>query len=352
MLLLGALQLQALSIRFPKFGTPIAAEDKVVFTSVDSSRLICISRADGKIIWETRPGQDDLTAWFLHKGALLVTSGSTLLDCDVNSGKLTPVWNSGLERCALKQLVADLILITGDTGRVDHLMCFDATEKRIRWRKDFTVAPLCHSDSTVYVYQAKRKYATSKGYQPADARLAAVDIQTGSNRWTYSLPSNAFSPEAIAVGAYVVFEEERRLKCIEQRSGKVVNACEVLDPDGPIALCSHGTNAWLLSRESIPAVQSLSIPSLEKKTLFYTHWYAAGMKAVGDMLIGQSVGMTEAYDVSTGKKLWSGGQWNWSQAGDKYVLYSEMVRGGGSATLNEIDVRTGTTRKLYEERLP
>lgn len=364
---------KATSYYFPKFGTPIVSDHHIVFAGagLQSDRLICISRSKGEKLWEVEDKGHILKPWFIMDEKLVVTKDSDIYQCDFSSGDLKLMYKSGFTKCGLEYLESMHVLLRGEKDDVDFLCCVDLKQSKELWRVSGVHSTIARSPKILCVQKATRKKTSVDTYTLTDVQICGLRVDDGKICWTQKDSYNSLFPEGVTRKEYFVVELSGAVKCYRQKDGTVLNSI-IFGRTRGVSICPYKSDvlAWIQVHFKVPPVDkfsydeslfkklnrhviySLSVPELEKREVFKPDWFASTARTYDDIIIGNTVGKIFAYDITTGKKIWEGGQWNWSGIHDSYIYYSKHEHNGDSTTINQINVTTGERKKLYEELLP
>ncbi|MHC4423111.1 MAG: outer membrane protein assembly factor BamB family protein [Planctomycetota bacterium] len=366
----------ATSLYFVKFGTPVVSEQHIVFAGPgwQSDRVICISRAEGEKLWEFQDKGRILKPWFIMGERLVVTKDSDIYLCDLSSGELKHMYKSDLTRCSLEHLKDTLILLKGEKNDVDFLCCVDLEQAKELWRVSGVCSIIARSPEILCVQKGKRKRTYIGGYLLTDVKVCGLMIEEGKICWAHPDPQDNFFLTGGTQKDYFIVALSEDVKCYRQTDGKLMNSIS-FGQDTEAVICSYKSDVLACvefyvddlndpyldesSLDELPSldnmydyvVYSLSVPELKKKEVFKPDWYAVDVRTYGDMLFGETIGTIDVYHIPTGRKIWSGGQWNWSGIYDDFIFYSKYEHKEGLTTINQINVKTGERKRLYEEPL-
>jgi hypothetical protein len=359
-LMVAILTAHGTSYYFPKFGTPIVAEEHLVFSGPgwEPHRIICISRETAKKTWQIEDEEALLQPWFVMAGDVVITKGADIYSCNVKSGKIEPLYSTGYERCGLSAHDLPLVLIGGEKENVDLLSLVDLRRAKKRWEVQNLRHIVAQGNGVLLCQYSERKVNASGSYSLINQKLIAISELDGRALWTYSQPRECRGVQGVAIGDYFVIGLAGTLHCLNQKTGAAVKTHKI--HDGPYASVSLAVRddsllAWTQEGHDLfsgHVVFSVSVPDLVQSELTKTDWYSAVSYTYGDIVIGRTVGRIDTYNVKTGEKLWQGGQWNWEGVHDGWIYFSTMETNRTHASVNRIEVTTGRREKLYEEHLP
>jgi outer membrane protein assembly factor BamB len=350
----------ATSIYFPKFGTPIIAGDRIVFSGpgMQPRRLICIEAQGGKKLWDITSGTNTLHPWFVQGEELLVTSSGDVHRCELKSGKLSRLYKTGYQRSRLLKQKPGFVLVDGERADVNYLSLVDSSRWQPVWETPRLLNVSAEGTDVLLCDAGTRKRVGGGGYTLIDRELAAVSRKDGKILWHRQMPQNVWGSKAVAISNFFVVALGGTLHCFKEADGEVLNTLKVNDSDiisPTLALRDGRALVWAQKGRDVfsgHVVFSLNVPEFVKTELTETDWYSATSVVYEDIVIGVTIGRVDAVHIPTGKKLWQGGQWNWDGILNGYIYFSDMERDGEHTSINRIQVKTGQREKIYEELLP
>lgn len=345
------------SYYFPKFGTPIVMDEFISFSEpgLRPHRIICVTKDRGIKLWEISSTNQVLKPWLATNGKLIITRDSEIVTCD-SKGKTELVFDARYDRCALAPFGPGSVLVSGTKTKVECLSLVDLAGRKLRWEIPHILSVVAQSSDVVLCQRAERKYDGSEGYTYVKQSLIAISAVDGTERWHY--PSDdLFRLSGLTIGGYFVVTISGRIHVIDPSTGVALNTVRLSESSRPVSLtaCENLVLAWTQEGDDWRTghvAYSFTIPGLAKNKVAEMDWYAATAHSYKDVVIGNTIGRMDAYNIKTGKKLWEGGQWAWSGIHDGWIYFSEQETNGTHSAVSEIEVSTGTRRKLYEELLP
>jgi outer membrane protein assembly factor BamB len=350
----------ATSIYYPKFGTPILAGDRIVFSGpgMQPRRLICVEAQSGKKLWDITSGTNTLHPWFVQGEDLLVTVSGDVHRCELKSGKLSPLYKTGYQRSGLLKQKPGFVLVDGERADVDYLSLVDSSKWQPVWETPRLLNVSAEGTDVLLCDAGTRKRVEGSGYTLIDRELTAVSRKDGKVLWRRPMPQNVWGSKAVAISNYFVVALGGTLHCFKEADGQIAKTLKVNDSDiisPTLALRDGLVLVWTQKGRDVfsgHVVFSLSVPDFVKTELTETDWYSAMSIVHEDIVIGVTIGRVDAVHIPTGKKLWQGGQWNWNGILNGYIYFSDMERDGEHTSINRIQVKTGERQKIYEEVLP
>jgi len=360
----GIISASGTSYYFPKFGRPIVSDSSIVFTEPGWTphRVISIDRVSGEKNWEISDSKAVLEVWIApnddNGNRYVITKGNDVFFCDPADGSTTPAYQAELERCSVSEYRDSLVFVGGAKNDVDWLQLVDLKTGKKIWEVPEVQYVSSSEGGMIICQRSTRKVTKEDGsYQRVNRRLTALSDGDGKILWEHQCPKLYSYASSMHVGSHLLVEDAGTLHCYEQESGELLKSVNV-EEDGyrTVSLCRDGERivAWVRGADvfSEGTVYEISVPKLTKRRLIDTDWYAATSRIVGDVVVGQTVGRMDAYNLKTGEKVWRGRQWNWQGVHEGCMFYSVMSKDGKHADLKRIRVETGERKLLYREVLP
>jgi len=350
---LTANEAAAMSIGFASLGAPIVAGDKLIFAERfwEAHRLICIDKQTGKKLWETIDRERALKPWLVWNDRLMVTAGSDLQSCDIETGKLTTLYQTGFEDCSSVTRDGEVILVIGRRRDIDYISAVDLKGWRKLWE-----TPRIHelsANGSGILLCAKGTRKTTRvpkgGYTYVDNAVVGVSKETGKVLWRRPLGKNDWTPPAIAVSNYFVVGIEGTALCLRQTDGRVLKELKLTgDDDWPLAFALRGERVLMWLKFS---VSELTVPDLQKTDLLYAGGYsAAEVQVYKDSVIGGSLYENHGWQISTGYLFSKERQWHAAPVKEGFIYFGKPDD-GETTSMNRIEVSTGKIDKLYSEPL-
>jgi hypothetical protein len=347
----------SLSIDFPKFGPPHLVDGRLVFEDVgrDPRRILCIDQKSGKKLWEIKTN-DRAAAHRISSNEILVSDGQTVSQCELKSGVLRKLFDVSLTNFVVRPGASGLLLIHGERAHSKSLQGITTSAWKIVWEGNNIETINQILDDRLICSISERMRAAAGGYHLVNSALVAIATKTGTVLWKNPLEDSW--PDVAVVGNHLFYSDKGSLKCVLTSDGSRVNSFQVTTNQYASFSIAPNQNTLLLwAREgrdvfSGHVIYSLSVPDLQKSLALKPDWYASIITVHSNIVMGETTGRIDAFDLSTGKKLWKGGQWNWDGVHDGKVYFSEMGSNEKTVTVNEIIIATGRRRKLFQEELP
>jgi len=330
----------------PQFGTPILVSNRLIFTAPArqwwvAHRIICISSDSGRKEWEiTDPSNVQL--WFVLSGRFILTVGANVYDCDVNSGKLTLLYNTGYEDCYLNKPQDDSLLVHGSRTNRDFLALVDSVNWQKKWETPRLVGTVADGREVLLCFEATRKPVNGGGYGLVDSHWCGVSKVDGHVLWR----CQEYSRGAAVSNYFLVFNYDDGAICLNQNDGSVAARNRALRSRmlGTIESDNGGLLMETLyinftNLETVP--YRLTVPDLDLKRIPMNEWYSATYFPLK--------GGYAAFADRT--NCFSKAQYANSHA-DGFVYFSKMEDDGAHTTVNRLRLETGEREKLYEEEIP
>jgi hypothetical protein len=309
---------------YPQFGSPVVAGDKLIFAEPgdDPHRLICISKADGKKLWEISDQNAELKPWCFRRDQVIVTLGGEVETCDPVTGRLTPRYRTTYEHYV--NLIVEkegLVFIHGETTNVDFLTCLDPEAWQPRWEARRVTMTRAVGQEVLLCEQATRNTRKDGSYILENKRWAALSKRDGNVLWS----CRPFAT-ATTVSNYFLVHVEDTISCLNERDGVVVKQFRfnrepylipaLLANDSRLLVQLSGLqNGGMISRIFF----ALTVPELQWHGLTQEEWSQA------------SAAQNASRD-------------------DDYVYSS--LSDWQHTSINRVGIKSGNREKLYEEPVP
>jgi len=340
-LLLGILIFEAagLSPIIPQFGTPFIVGSNLIFAAPDPApfrthRLICISKRDGKKIWEKVDEKETISPCFVLNRQLIVVVGNEVRKCDPNSGELSLTYRTGFgfeQDGYVREQPDATMLVGGVRSNVDYLTLVDCNTWRALWEVPRISSILATGEGVVLCdHWGRVTDQSAGGYSLTEQSWVALSRTNGEVLWRRA-PS---SEVPVAVGHYFLVASNDTIQCLNQRDGRFIKQYELppdkLQPDLLATVLLATTNqellAWPIRSSSTPidpkpAYLKLSVPELKARKFSKSGW----QRALED---------------------------GFSAKDDACVYYSTIASNWLSTSMNRRDIKTGRSVELYKEALP
>jgi outer membrane protein assembly factor BamB len=348
----------ATSIRFASFGAPVVAENKLIFADhfEEARRLICIDRGTGKRLWETSDQERAVEPCFLSENGLVVMSGSDLKKCDVETGKLMPLYQTGLEGCSYGGVHKGQVFVAGHRRNVDYIAAVDSGDWGKRWEAPRIHHVLGQGSEVVLCSEGTREAAKGGSRIPKDAyryvnnAIVGISRESGKVLWRRLLSDDDWTPPGIALSNCFIVEIKGRVLCLRQTDGYVLKQLEVAGGDHvPVAFARRGDKVLMWLNYS---VSEMTVPGLEKRDLFHAGGYSGSeVQVYENVVVATSLYENHAWHIPSGNRLWKVGQWNAARGQDGFIYFGRPDDGGKTTSMNKIEITTGKIERLYQEEL-
>jgi outer membrane protein assembly factor BamB len=346
----------ATSIHFPSFGAPVVVENKLIFADQieEARRMICIDRRTGKRLWETSDYERAVEPCFSSEDGLVVMSGSDFKKCDVETGKLMPLYQTGFEACSYRVADKGQVFVVGHRRNVDYLAAVDLADWRKRWEAPRVHHVLAQGSEIVLCAEGTREAAEGgsvipKGaYRYVNNAVVGISRESGKVVWRQPFSDDDWTPPALAMSNCFIVAINGRALCLRQTDGYVLKQLEVGGNHVPVAFARRGDKVLMWLNYS---VSEMTVPGLEKRDLFYAGGYWSEVHVCEDVVVATSLYENHAWHIPSGKRLWKVGQWNAARGQDGFIYFGSPDDGGRTTSMNKIEITTGKVERLYQEEL-
>jgi hypothetical protein len=312
--------------RVPGFGAPVLAGEKIVFAApgVQPHRLICISKTSGDKLWEVTNPALGLQPWFAVGDQLIVTVGVDVYGCDLNSGKLKPLYRTGSKGDVyLTGRQEGSVLVQGETNDVDFLACVNTGSWRTVWKRALITRIEAASPRVLLCEQANRNPAKEGGYTLANQRWVALSREDGKLLWSCSPCATSAT-----VGDYFLIYLKDTISCLKQADGAPGKRFKI--PQKPYSGMSLAENN-----------QRLLVNILDTDTTPMTHVHVLFSLSVPSLELGQ-LAQAEWESVVRAQRTHD----------EDYEYFSFTTPDWHNTSIVRTEFRTGSRQQLYEEPVP
>lgn len=205
------------------YSSPIVSGDRVFVTCATNQpvthRVLCLAKADGKLLWEAAIEPGPLLLKDLRGGygaptpctdgrRIYVVFGSAVIAALDFDGKL--VWRKELVNYAFDVALGASPILFGDTvvldcdqtGKTSSIVAFDQATGAVRWEAKRPDTGFTHSTPVIVSVGGRPQMLVS-----ASAALQGLDPANGKILWWCAAPGDASSP---AFGGGLVFSDSGR----------------------------------------------------------------------------------------------------------------------------------------------
>jgi outer membrane protein assembly factor BamB len=334
----------------PHFGHPYIFGDRIVFTSVDGRELICIDFT-GRPTWNYKFSQR-ITVQRAEGEKLLVQDDRKVLVIDAANGTKTVLAkmprNEILEidpdadfACASRQSLTDRLTRILDPRSLAEL-----------WRTDAIESFVHVGRSTIVAVQATRVIGKDESFQLKDVMLVGLKRDDGALRWSMPLPGSQLGfvdslPAgrllAIRVGGF-----SPELFLLDPDSGQVISRPEVEADDMDV----EGERLVVLERVRGPGevrVFTCELPACAERSepVVLIADEILKFRLYRDYVITAGIYNCAAFSRTTGKRLWTKGQLEWSEPVGDSMIVTDHDRKTKSARIVSVALATGDERVLF-----
>jgi hypothetical protein len=348
-LLSTGLTSKATSIRFPKFSAPVLAEDRLIFTSVDSKRLLCVS-LKGKLLWEQKY-ETAIRLFTGPKSEPLLQIGTAVSSVLPESGELRA-------RFAVEDK-NDAVTFSRDIDSfISHARRFgsqtfkllDGTTGRPLWRKE-DLEKLIGGTPQQIVCLVARPIPRGAGFTFGSAFLNSYDRKTFASGWSLPIYGGSFVLflRATFNAPYLIFTDAANsLTVLECTTGhkRLTRRMDVSSPGYISDLQIHGDQLVWLSGNTL---HFCTIPELnEVKSLFLQVAEVSRVSFEGGFIISDALYRTACFRP-TGEKVWERNQTERTRVIKDRIYFSDYQK--KTARLGWVEVPTGKEEILYSEKI-
>jgi hypothetical protein len=345
----------------PHFQNLSVMGDRILLTSVDGRRLVCLS-SDGKKLWE-RQFQQRIVVGEYDKKSLYVQDGTALLKVSLSAGILSPLGTLPAHQLLGWLPSEGLASSVDDRFDVRSFRMLDPKSLAVIWKTDNLESVVDIVEDTVVGVRAKRSYEKGgEGYSLSNATLVGLDWRNGALRWEVPLLNHqARSVRAARAGSLLIVIDDPfsggRLFCLDPRKGKILSSLAGGD-DGStgrnfLEVSVDGSEVVYLDsgQESSDVVLHFAtLPDLkDTRTLKLVAKEILRFWLQRDFVLTAGIYDTACFDRKTGERYWEkGALGEWVGFGDR-MLATDSTEEGKRARLITIGLRDGAVRELYSE---
>jgi len=344
----------------PHFQNLSVIGDRILLTSVDGRRLVCLG-SDGKKLWE-RQFRHRIVVGEYDKKSLYVQDGASLLQVSLSAGALSPLGT--LPAHQLLGWIPSEGLATSVDDRFDFrsFRMLDPKSLALIWKTDNLESVVDIVQDTLVGVRAKRSYEKGgQGYSLSNATLVGLDRRSGALRWKVPLLNDqASSVRAARAGSLLVVIDDPfsggRLLCLDPRDGRILSSLAAGDDSSGrtfLEVSMDGSEvAYLESGDatSDAVLHFATLPDLkDTRTLKLVAKEILRFWLQGDFVLTSGIYDTACFDRKTGERYWEkGALGQWVGFGDR-MLATDSTEEGKRARLITIGLRDGAVRELYSE---
>lgn len=163
----------------PHFQNLSVMGDRILLTSVDGRRLVCLS-SDGKKLWE-RQFQQRIVVGEYDKESLYVQDGTSLLQVRLSAGTLSPLGTLPAHQILGWLPSEGLASSVDDRFDVRSFRMLDPKSLALIWKTDDLESVVDIVQDTVVGVRAMRSYEKGgQGYNLSNATLVGLDRRSGA----------------------------------------------------------------------------------------------------------------------------------------------------------------------------
>ena len=352
---------KATSIEFPTFSAPVLQEERLVFTSPDSRRLLCAS-LEGKLVWE-RKFDSPIVLFTGAEAEAVVQVGTVVSAVSVQSGELRAKFSVEDENDGVS-FSPELGSYVSSDRRFEKRMfkLLDARTGVPLWRTSEIENVVCATPELIVCLAAER-VPTRDGFQLGKASLDGYDRKSFAKTWSVPLkhPGDASFLAAAFKAPFLIYtERQTSLVVLDCAMGKkqVTTPMKVPEDSWISGVSIHGEHVvWLTTKidyddfnNSEHSLHFCTIPELrEVKTVVLKLIEIGRVSFEGELIIADSLYRTACFRLD-GQKVWERFQNSRTPVINGRIYFSDHSK--NTARLGFIEVASGKETILYTERLP
>lgn len=377
-LLLGLLPSLALSDSYiyARFGNPVVIGQNVCFSTASLSprlgisdeacaqcrRLICIDRISGEQTAIVRDPNFRMHIGGEFAGSLAVVAGPEIRMWNPKTLEVKKIYTSNKKsQLSLSKISNQRVRVWSQTEedeakKKNELFVLDLETAKVIWRQALRGHEVAEKGN-VLVVQEEELAADGNTIHCKD--FIAFELSTGKEMWRRSNPDTkhieCFFKQDSAFEKGLLLIYQKKLSLIDLQTGE-------LKQQVPLELGEYGHSMVFSWRDSPLLwsehgngftkkffISSVSLPDLSVKKMFDVDWYAASAVVFNEVVIGSTIGRALAYNLSTGKKLWQGGQWRFGNVSSDQLYYSSAAMHSPWASIMAVDLGSGKRKRLFSE---
>ena len=345
----------------PHFQNLNVIGDRILLTSVDGRRLVCLS-TDGKKLWE-RPFGQRIVVGLYDKDSLYVQQGTALYQVSLSAGTLSPLGTLPPHQLLGWLPAEGLATSVDDRFGVRSFRMLDPKSLALAWETDSLESVVDIIQDTVVGVRAQRSYEKDRhSYTLSNATLVGLNRQNGALKWEIPLLNRqASSARAARAGSLLVVIDDPftggRLFCLDPGDGRILSSLAggddwstsrnfldvAIDGSEVVYLDSgHASSDAVLHFASLPDLQDTRTLRLVSKEIL-RFWLQS------DFVLTAGIYDTACFDRKTGARYWEKGAiGQWTRFGDT-MLATDSADEGKRARVITIGLRDGTVHELYSE---
>jgi len=212
----------------PHFQSLNVMGDRILLTSVDGRRLVCLS-TDGKKLWE-RQFRQRIVLGAYDKDSLYVQDGTALHQVHLSAGTLSPLGALPAHQLLGWLPSEGLATSVDDRFGVRSFRMLDPKSLALIWETDSLESVVDVIQDTVVGVRAKRSYEKGgAGYTLSNATVVGLNRRNGALKWEIPLLNRqASSARAARAGSLLVVIDDPftggRLFCLDPGDGKILSS--------------------------------------------------------------------------------------------------------------------------------
>jgi outer membrane protein assembly factor BamB len=272
--------------------------DKNMYVTSDDGNLYCVHAEDGVFAWSKDFGYPFYnSAPFIAQDKYYIINHDTMAQVDVaQEGKVvTRFPDVSTQPCiagdAMYATYSPSILKPEDKPFYE-IKCVDLKSKRVRWKKKFD-DEFCFFTPLV---------AEKNLYVQASNKFMALDIQSGSPRWSFDIYSRSYPFHALLVDGGVVFGSDVYFYRLQAQNGQLAWKCQAAAEFESSPLYENGSYYIGCNDSHLYAYTAAGKLQWKYKTI--GRIVSSPQAGASTVYFGSEDGNVYAVDKATGKIKW------------------------------------------------
>jgi outer membrane protein assembly factor BamB len=346
------------SIVFAKFSAPIIQDNRLVFTSPNAKRLLCVN-LDGKVAWEQK-FEFPIRLFTGPENEALIQTGKVVSSVFPKSGEFRALFTVEGENDGVTYTRKLGCFVSHDLRFQQRMFkILDRKTGKAIWKTRDIEDIICGMPDLIVCLAAER-IPSERGYSFGKASLDGYDRRSFTKRWSVPLPEGSGVPYVPAAfnAPYLVYTEGRTsLAVLDCTTGRKRLTKELQVPEyGQISDLEiyEGQLVWLthkMARGDFNNTEHLlhfcTLPELrEEKTVVLRLIEIARISFEGGYIISDALYRTACFQPE-GEKVWERFQMERTSVVNNRMYFSDYHK--KTTRLGYVDVPTGKETILYSE---
>lgn len=347
---------RANSIVFPAFDRPLVLGDRVIAHHTYGDHMVCIGKKDGTVLWRMKASTPIQRIYPTKSNHFLVVQNEKVSVIDSGSGHVVAAQNipgsffgcSGDDRLFYHRRNGMIRCRALDTGK--EIWKFHCRERKSN------IVPLL-LDDFVFLSVSPRRIvgaSISKGVN----QLICLSSKDGAKIWKESLPLSkagfGVHSQVSSGPKWLLCTTDNVLRLLSKDSGKVLHQWNSEDDiDGAaflsqdrVVVCLGGVGA------KTRVIRVLNIPNFKLRSQFRVRAERSSLRAVGDVLVLNSLYRSIGVNLVSERKIWEKGQRHYTVAeGMLYFGEHNNSQSDPLRVLGICDPKTGRDTVIYTEKV-